>query len=67
MSAHEHDDAGDREAVDQAAAEAVATVALSYLRETEGRPLTRAQRDQADRAARLAAHWTRTATRKASP
>jgi hypothetical protein len=49
----------DREAVDRAAAEAVAIVAASYLAEVDGRPRTRAQRQLQDRAARLARAWTR--------
>lgn len=49
----------DRDATDRAAAEAVAIVAASYLAEVDGRPLTRAQRDLQDRAARLARSWTR--------
>jgi hypothetical protein len=47
------------EALDQAAAAAVHAVAVSYLAEVAGRPLTRRQRDLQARAERLARLWTR--------
>jgi hypothetical protein len=51
--------AADREATDQAAAEAVRLVAVSYAHELAGRRMTAHQRALQARAERLARRWTR--------
>ena len=62
-----HDRDHDRDAIDRAAAEATAIVAASYLAEVDGRPLSRAQQQLQDRAARLARHWTQQDRKRGRP
>jgi hypothetical protein len=67
VTAHPHGYEPDDEqktANERAAAEAVALVAASYLAETRGRSLSRAQRDQQVRADRLARWLQKEATRR---
>ena len=52
---------------DQAALQAVQAVALSYLQETNGRHLSRVQRDQQDRAERLARWLSRQDAKRGHP
>jgi hypothetical protein len=67
MTAPHGDQDLDRDGIDRAAAEAAAIVAASYLAEVDGRPLSRAQQQMQDRAARLARHWTQQDRKRGRP